>query len=356
MKVAYFRPYISNRLAGHVNEVLLSGNWTGGQKVAEVENLLQSTLMLPNCVCTNSGTSALEIIMDVLFENITANIVVPVNTFTTTAEVPKRLGHNIIFCDVDSKTGMIDSEHLSQILTEMRIDAVIPVSIAGFLYDRESMLQLKKQYSFKIIEDFAQLNYPSCLDPEVDATFFSFYPNKILSTPDGGAAVFSDSSYVDKAKKYRLHGIVKNDVGTYDIEYLGRKSNMTDLVAVILRDQIEAFEYKTNRRRMIYMQYSELLNSENIQIRELKDNIVPSLFTINVKQREDLRRYLLNNDVQTSIHFKPLHLHSYWANGLSYKGAELYFEETMSLPFYEDLKDEEVKYVSDLINQFYASR
>ncbi|AYF45778.1 DegT/DnrJ/EryC1/StrS aminotransferase family protein [Halobacteriovorax sp. BALOs_7] len=354
MKIPFFRPYIGDQLGDQVREVLLSGNWTGGPKVVAVEDLLIRTLDLPNCVCTNSGTSALEIILDVLFAKKGAKIVVPVNTFTTTAEVPKRLGHNVIFCDVDAVTGMIDINHLSQILSELEVDAVIPVSIAGFLYDRKSLIELKKKYNFKIIEDFAQLSYPSCFDSNVDATFFSFYPNKIFSTPDGGAAIFNDSSYVDKAKKYRLHGIAKDKSGSYDIEYLGRKSNMTDIVAVILNDQVKVFEYKREKRRQIYEQYLDQLDEEYIQVRELEDKVVPSLFTINVKRRDDLRKFLSDHGVQTSIHFKPLHLHRYWADGNSYKGARSYCDTTLSLPFYESLKDDEIIYVSVLINRFYS--
>ncbi len=354
MKVPFFKPSIGLDLKYKLEEVLDSGMWTGGQVVEDVELQIKSKFSFPNFLCTSSGTSAFEVILDVLLEKSPSNIVVPVNTFVTTAEVPRRLGHNVIFCDVDELTGMISIDSLKNILQDHTVDVVIPVSIGGFLYEREKLIELKEKFGFKIIEDFAQLIYRSCYDNRIDASFFSFYPNKILSTPDGGGIVFSNSKYVEKAIKYRLHGIEKTN-DSYDVGHLGRKANMTNVVATILNDQVNLLNSKIQNRKEVYQSYLDLLDDDFVKCRVLSHEMIPSLFIIHVNERNNLQKYLSEHGVQSSIHFKPLHMHTYWNNDRNYFGAERYYSTTLSLPFYDSLTRDEVRYISDLIKSFYSN-
>ncbi|MGI4994131.1 DegT/DnrJ/EryC1/StrS family aminotransferase [Halobacteriovorax sp. GFR7] len=356
MKIPLFRPYSSPDLKALLKRVIDGGEWTGGKEVEEVENLLVSRFNFPNFTCTSSATSAFEIILDMYFSEIEATIVVPTNTFATTAEVPKRLGHNIIFCDVDSFTGMIDITSLEQILKSQTVDCVVPVSIGGHLHNRDAIKKLKREYGFRIVEDLAQLIYPECYDLEIDAAFFSFYPNKILSSPDGGGLVVSEISLINQAKKRRLHGIDRKSRGEYDIEFLGRKANMTNIDAIFIKDQISMLSDKIHKRLAIYHSYTQLLEEiAEVEVLALGNNIIPSLFIIHAKNRTELKSFLEENGVQTSIHFKPLHLHSYWnQQELVFPGAEGYYSTTLSLPFYENLSDDELNYIISLIKKFYS--
>ncbi|EPZ52275.1 DegT/DnrJ/EryC1/StrS aminotransferase family protein [Bacteriovorax sp. BAL6_X] len=351
-----FRPYSSLDLEALLKRVIDSGEWTGGVEVEEVENLLISTFNFPNFICTSSATSAFEIILDMYFSDVQATIVVPTNTFATTAEVPRRLGHNIIFCDVDSFTGMIDVTSFKKILENHNVDCVVPVSIGGHLYDRDALKKLKTEYGFRIVEDFAQLVYLGCYDLEIDAAFFSFYPNKILSSPDGGGLVVTETSLVNQARKRRLHGICRKSRGEYDIEFLGRKANMTNIDAVFLKDQLSSLSEKISNRLAIYQSYTQLLEEiPEVDFLALDNNIIPSLFIIHAKNRNELKYFLEENNVQTSIHFKPLHLHSYWNHEKSvFSGAEKYYSSTLSLPFFEALTKDELNYIISVIKKFYS--
>ncbi|MFG1500130.1 DegT/DnrJ/EryC1/StrS family aminotransferase [Halobacteriovorax sp. XZX-3] len=357
MKIPLFRPYSSSSLPMEIKRVIESGHWTGGREVSEVENILAETFNFPNFTCTSSATSAFEILIDTFYPDSKVNIVVPVNTFAATAEVPRRLGHKVIFCDVDVKTGMIDIASLKLILNSHKVDCVIPVSIGGHLYDREKLKELKQSYGFDIIEDLAQLIYKDCFDHFVDAAFFSFYPNKILSSPDGGGFVLSDESKLEDLRKVRLHGIKRISPIEYDIECLGRKANMTDLSAVILKDQIYALDEKIKRRQSRVVRYQNLLKDiPQISCLYHSENIISSLFVIHAENRKELQIHLADNGVQTSIHFKPLHLHSYWKKDeLVFSGAESYYSTSLSLPFYETLEDNEISYIVELIAKFYSN-
>ncbi|MEH0860341.1 DegT/DnrJ/EryC1/StrS family aminotransferase [Halobacteriovorax sp. DPLXC-1] len=354
MKIPFFYPYSSDKLIQEVQEVIVSGYWTGGVKVSEAEYLLMEKFNFPNFVATSSATSAFEVILDTFFTNESVNIVVPTNTFATTAEVPKRLGHRVIFCDVDPISGMIDTKHLSKILESHEVNAVIPVSIGGALYDRENLIKLKKEYGFKIIEDLAQLIYPNCFHSAIDASFFSFYPNKIISSPDGGGMIFSDETMISLAKERRLHGIRKFSDGSYDIVELGRKANMTNISAAFIIDQLNNFDEKVDRRTSLYKKYESLL-SENINLVPTYNANIPSLLIIHSERRNELKTFLKEHGVETSIHFRPLHLHSHWNNGDTFKGAEEYFRTSLSLPFFECLKDDEIEYICGLIDQFHSN-
>ncbi|MFG1484542.1 DegT/DnrJ/EryC1/StrS family aminotransferase [Halobacteriovorax sp. RZ-2] len=356
MQIPLFRPYSSPDLEAQLKRVISSGEWTGGIEVAEVESLLVKKFKFPNFICTSSATSAFEIILDMYFSDVKATIVVPINTFATTAEVPKRLGHKIVFCDVDSVSGMIDITSLEQILKSQKVDCVVPVSIGGHLYDRDAMKKLKNEYGFRVVEDLAQLIYPECFDLEVDAAFFSFYPNKILSSPDGGGLIVSEFSLVNQAKKRRLHGICRKTRCEYDIEFLGRKANMTNIDAVFLKDQISSLSDKISKRLAIYQSYAQLLEEiSDVKVLALENNIIPSLFVIHARKRNELKSFLEDNGVQTSIHFRPLHLHSYWnQEELEFPGAEEYYSSTLSLPFFEMLKEDELNCVISLIKKFYS--
>ncbi len=287
-------------------------------------------------------------------------------TFVATADSIIQAGARPVFVDVEPGTGNINAGLIERAITENTM-AIMPVHLYGQMCD---MLKLRsivnKKHSMVIIEDAAhavEANRDGVRVGHIgDATCFSWYSTKSLTSGEGGA-VCTDSEFVAaKLKMLRNHGMSKGAESRYSKKYehwdmpiFGWKSNMSNIQAAMLLNQLENVEMNLLKRENICQIYEE--SFKNIeQIRLLK--VLPNsrsgrhLFTILVapEKRDDILHKLQDKGIGCAVNYRAIHLLTYYRETYGYKRgdfpiAEKIEDSTIKLPLYPKLTDGEVEYV-----------
>ena len=171
---------------------------------------------------------------------------------------------------------------------------------------------------------------------------------------DGGAVTTNDSKLADMIRVLSNYGSEKK----YQNKVQGINSRLDEIQAAILSIKLKGLDTESSRRRDIAKHYSDQIKNPLIQLPlwdESKQNHVFHLYVIRCKKRDVLKRYLLDFGIETLIHY-PIPAHKQKAfeawNHLSFPITESIHDEVLSLPIYSTLKNEEVDYIIEKINDF----
>lgn len=366
------KPYMSDGELDAAMEVLKSGWWTTGPKVTEFENALCDYLKNDDelyAVGLNSCTAALHLALLACGVGEGDEVIVPTWTFAATAHVVEWVGAKVVLCDVEPDSLNIDPQKAEALITK-NTKVIMPVHIAGFPCDMEKIAALAKKYSLKVIEDAAHAIGTEYNGVKIgsfsDVTCFSFYATKNLAMGEGGAAVSKNKELIEKIRKLGYFGINKeafkrydkSGSWRYDIEELGYKNNLDSVHAAIGLEQLKKLDALNDRRREIATYYKSKLNKKlcftkdddaHHHVYHLFMIILPSSV-----QRDDFMQAMKEENIGTSVHFIPLHLHSYYAAKQSGKFcvADEIFERVVSIPMFPSMDGEDVEYVISKINSF----
>ncbi|MDD0854363.1 aminotransferase class V-fold PLP-dependent enzyme [Halobacteriovorax sp. GB3] len=362
MKIPFYRPYFPKKSFSKIQDVLESGHWTRGRMCEEVENLIQSEFYPgTHCLLVNSASGGLYVALMALGIEPGDTVVVPINTFSSTAAVPFHLKANIIFCDIDLETGNYCLSSLKNILETKNVDFVLPVFLAGNITNTKELYELKSKYNFKIIEDAAQAFGSRGVCDYADVSVISFHATKIIGSPDSGLVITKDLDLYEKMKQISLHGIEKISPFEYDIQEEGLKFNSNDFAASIIFEQLKVFNEILEKRKYFFTYYCQKLSDiESIQFIDLGENSNCSLLIALVDKRDELREFLLAKNIETSVHFKGLNQHTLWKNylnendGLNFEKCDEYSLKAISLPVFFEMTKSECDYVIDQIRSFYS--
>ncbi len=244
---------------------------------------------------------------------------------------------------------------ISQEVTH-RTKAIIPVHFAGIPCDMNAILEIAKEHSLFVVEDAAHA-LPSEYEGKTIGTLgtttcFSFYATKTITTGEGGMVTTNNSDIAEKIKLKRLHGISgdawnryseEND-WHYNIIDLGYKYNTTDLQSTLGLVQLEKIKLMQNRREKIAEKYIEGFSGKiQVLTPNEKDKSSWHLFVIKVKNRDTLYKKLKNKGINTSLHFIPLHHHSFYQQKLGVNPDQFLvsnqiYNQSLSLPIFPGLQ------------------
>jgi dTDP-4-amino-4,6-dideoxygalactose transaminase len=371
-KVPFFKPHIGDEEIEAVSRCLKSGWLTTGPITTEFENTF-SQLMGDNAfaVAVNSATAALHLGLEALGVGPGDEVIVPTLTFTATAEVVRYLGAVPVFVDIDPSTLCIDIDKI-EIAISARTRAIIPVHFAGLACDLQKIRALADAHKIWVLDDAAHALPTSINGNTVGAqkagahvSAFSFYANKTMTTGEGGMIVTSDPEIAQRCRVMRTHGISRDvfDRFTnihasweYDVIAPGYKYNLTDIAAAMGIAQIDKLDLLQKKRRALALRYMQRLSHLAVEMPpNPQEGDIHSwhLFVLRLKDnasisRDELIAELAQNDIGTSVHYKPLHLMSYWSDycqNESFPEAEKYFNSCVSLPLYPSMTHEEQDYV-----------
>lgn len=367
------KPYISEDELTAANEVLKSGWWTTGPKVTEFETALSDYLKEDDDLYTvglNSCTAALHLALIACGIGKDDEVIVPTWTFAATAHVVEWVGAKVVLCDIEGKSLNIDLEKAEKLITA-KTKAIIPVHIAGFPCDIEGIASLAKKHDLKVIEDAAHAIGTEYKGTKIgnfsDVTCFSFYATKNLAMGEGGAAVSKNKEIIEQIRKLGYFGInkeafkryEKSGNWRYDIEEIGYKCNLDSVHAAIGIEQLKKLDSLNNRRREIASNYKKNLSKRIKFTTDSADHhhtyhLFPILLP-NEIERDDFIKAMKDENIGTSVHFIPLHLHSYYAkkvNGNTFEKADAIFQKIVSIPMFPSMSDEDIEYVISKINAF----
>ena len=341
------------------NEVLESGQLILSDKNTNLEKNLSELLKKKYCVTLNSGTDALMLSLWALNIKKGDEVITPAVSFIATAAAIDHLGAKPVFVDVNEDLN-IDVEKIEEKIND-KTKAIVPVHWTGKMCDMEKIRDIARKYDLKIIEDAAQA-IGSELDNKKpgyysDIATFSTHPLKILNgVGDGGFLITNDKEAYEKIDKYRNHGIVTRD----NYEFYGVNSRMDALSASIVHFRLGRTQTLIEKRKRNINLYKSNIKTNNFKFIEHKKNEIESytMFVSIAEDRDGLQKYLSKNDVQSLVYYgTPLHLqnaskkHGYKKG--DFPNAEYLCDRVISLPFHQYLEEDEILFVSDLVNKYY---
>lgn len=372
MKIPFSRPVIGQEEKEAVLKVMDSGWLTTGQECFLFENEFAKKIGVKHAIAMNSGTAGLHVGLKAIGVGHGDTVVTTPYTFVATAEVIEQTGADIDFVDIKEDEPLIDVDNLRYRFGHCK--AIIPVHMAGQECD---VLQIAKDNNLEVIEDAAH-SFPArdkdgnYIGTKGDMGVYSFYANKTITTGEGGMLVTNNDKIAKKAKSIRLHGIDR-DVWNryqsekpswyYEVNELGYKYNMPDILAAIGRQQLKKADYFMRQRKEIVKLYIfGLQEYDFVKLPEYSDNHSWHLFQIAInadKLTIDRNRFielLAESGIGSSVHFIPLHINPYYRNKYGFKPYDFpntmnFYLNTISLPVYPGLTIEEVQYVIKKIKE-----
>jgi perosamine synthetase len=378
--IPFSRPHIGEEEIAAVVETLRSGWLTTGPKTHEFQQAFAQAIGAVQAIAVNSCTAALHLALDALELPRDAEVITSTLTFTATAATIIHAGARPVLVDVTPDTLNIDPREVARKITH-RTRAIVPVHFAGHPAAMDELLEIARQHGLRVIEDAAHALPASYRGRVVgtigDVTAFSFYATKNLTTGEGGMLTTADSELADRVWSRRLHGMswdawrrYSGGGWRYDVSYPGFKYNMTDIAAAIGLVQLQRLPALHQRRREIATLYSALLSDvPELRLPTTRPDVEHAwhLYVVRLRPqrlrltRDSLIEILKEKGIGTSVHFIPVHLHSYFRKALGvteedFPVASMAAETMFSLPLFTLMSDDDVAYVADTLRRILRHR
>ena len=375
-RIPFFKPAIDDDDVSAVAESLRSGWLTSGPNVKALETELADYCGARHVNALNSATAALHLALAAWDVGPGDEVITTPYTFSSTATVAIHTGATPVLADVCEADFNIDPAQIERAITA-RTKVIIPVDFAGEPCDMDAIIAIARPRGIKVLSDAAHSVGSWYRDRPVgsiaDATAFSFYATKNMTTGEGGALATDDADLSERVRLLTLHGITKDGWGRYgaggtwryDIAEFGFKDNLTDLAAALGRRQLRKLDTLNEQRTHIAQRYfANLRNEEHLILPSFNEanRRAWHLFVVRVKNeqspvaRDQVIEQLSERGIGTSVHFIPLHYFTAyqkrfgWPRG-AFPVAERLFEGAISLPLYPEMTDGDVDFVCEALRE-----
>jgi dTDP-4-amino-4,6-dideoxygalactose transaminase len=254
----FSRPTIDEDTIAAVGEVLRSGWITTGPKNQAFEALLSEYFGGRPVRTFNSGTCTMEIALRIAGVGPGDEVITTPISWPATANVVIEVGATPVFADIDPVTRNMDLDKLEAAITP-RTKAIIPVYLSGLPMDMDRLYAIADKHRLRVVEDAAQaigsLWNGKRIGSFGDFCSFSFQANKNITTGEGGCLVLNNLEEARLAEKYRLQGVTRSGVDGIDVDVLGGKYNMSDIMATIGLGQMKNLDKLTAHRAALARHY-----------------------------------------------------------------------------------------------------
>lgn len=361
IKVPFFLPNITSTEKKNMIKILDSNLLTNGPNLVKFEEEFKKYTKSKFSIGVSNATSALHLSLIANGIKKGDEVIIPDITFAATANTVLMNGAKPVFADVNLDDYNININSIKKNISK-KTKAIIPVHFAGNPCNMSEILKIAKKFKLKIIEDCAH-SIGSFYRKKHVGTFgesgcFSFYPTKNITTLEGGMIICRDKTKFEFMKTIRNHGITKSLKERYqnglpweyDIEKEGYNYRMDELRANLGYNQLKRIKKINQLRKNASDYYTyKLKDVEGLEFQNIQKNNTSSyhLYVIRIKEdfgisRNDVFRKLLKKGIQTSVHYKPLHMFSIFKNFNNKKldNSKILFNEILSLPLYTEIKKE----------------
>lgn len=375
--------------------VLRSGWLTTGPRVRQFEEAFAAAVGARHAVGVNSATAALHLAAEAIELRTGQAVLVPTMTFAATAEIVRYLGAIPILVDCEPENLYLDLQDARRkledlgagrlpeaISQDLNVVGAIPVHVGGVVQSIGDLQHFCAERGLWMVEDAAHAfpaaarstpedEWTRCGEGTSAVTCFSFYANKTMTTGEGGMAVTDDVDLVDRMRTMSLHGLSKDPWGrqkspaTWDYQIVapGFKYNLTDIAAALGIRQLARAEDMRRCRETIARDYIDSLNEvEEIDLPPVPANRVHAwhLFPIRLKldrlsiDRDTFLAELRRAGVESSVHWRPLHLHPYYQETFGWTPercpvATREWRRLVSLPLFPSMSPGECEHVTSSV-------
>ncbi|MBN1872338.1 MAG: DegT/DnrJ/EryC1/StrS family aminotransferase [Candidatus Omnitrophica bacterium] len=350
---------LKTKIDDAITEIASSSKFILGKETEIFEREIAAYCDARYAVGVGSGTEALILALTALGIGKGDEVITTPATFIATAESISRVGARPVFADIDRDTYNIDPGKIEEAVTP-RTKAIIPVHLFGNPCDMDRIMDIAGRHNLKVIEDTAQAIGATYNDKKVgsfgDAGCLSFFPSKNLGAfGDGGMILVNDGGLYKKLRLLRVHGTSEK----YHHSIIGFNSRLDNLQATILTVKLKKLDDWNERRRRVAKRYDEELKGLVETPSEAnKGRHVYHLYIIRVekRKRDGLMKFLNDNGIESRVYYPlPVHLQECYKD-LGYKKgdfpeAEAASTETLALPLFPEIKDDEQRYVIDKLKK-----
>lgn len=338
--------------------VLRSGWYVLGSEVAGFEEEFAAYTGRKYCVGLNSGLDALIMSVRALGIGEGDEVIVQANTYIATVLGITENKAVPVFVEPDEFFNM-DVQKIEQAITP-KTRAIMVTHLYGQASNMTPVAEIARKHHLELIEDCAQ-SHGACFDGRMTGSFgisgcFSFYPTKNLGAfGDAGAVVTDNKEFADKIRMMRNYGSRVR----YKNEIEGLNSRLDELQAAFLRVKLKYLDELNRERKKLAAAYDNGIKNDKILLPGVRDGAdsIYHQYVIRCPEREQLQQFLLENDIQTQIHYPiPPHLAECYRHLGHTRGefplTERYASEVLSLPIYTGMTDAEQQYVIEKLNEF----
>ena len=374
--IPFSRPSIDAADIDEVVATLRSGWLTSGPRVREFEQRFAEYVGAPHALAVNSGTAALHLSLLVGGIGPGSEVITTPLTFCATANAIIHAGAAPVFADIDPATVNLDPAAAAAAVT-VRTGALLPVHVGGRPADVRAFRAIAQRNGLLVVEDAAHaveaVSNAGKTGTTADFTCFSFYATKNLTTGEGGMVTTSSEPWATRLRVASLHGMSRDAwtrvgrarAADYDVLMAGFKYNMMDIQAALGVPQLARVEAMHARRAAIWGAYDEAFRSLPLTIpapAEPGTRHARHLYAVLIdeeacgRSRDEIADGLAELGIGTSVHFRALHLHPFYAErfGLRrgmFPHAERVSDRTLSLPLSAAMTGGEVDRVIEAVTE-----
>jgi len=360
-KIPLARPDITQKDIDAVVKVLRTPHLSLGPKLSEFEGKIAEFTGTQYAVAVNSGTSGLHLCVRSLGIQEGDEVITTPFSFVASANVMLYERAQPVFVDIDPETLNIDVSRVEERVGDAT-RALLPVHVFGYPCDMEPLVEIAVRHHLKIIEDACEAIGAEYNGQKVgtfgDCGVFAFYPNKQMTTGEGGAIVTDDAKIAQACRIMRNQG---RESRWLDHPHLGFNYRISDINCALGIAQLERIHETLDRRERVAQMYHDRLKElDSLRILGSSPSVKRSWFVYVVilderftrEDRNGIISALGDKGIQTNDYFVPIHLQPFYRKMFGYKRgdfpvAESISDRTIALPFYNYLGETEISYVCE---------
>lgn len=376
MKIPFNQPFLVGNELAYITDAVKTKKLSGNGKYTQLcQEFFCRRYGFKKCLLTSSCTDALEMAAILIGVGPGDEVIVPSYTFVSTANAFILRGCKVVFADSGSANPNIDVCLLQELITE-RTKAIVVVHYAGIACDMDAIMDLARRHNLYVIEDAAQAinsyykNIP--LGSIGHLSTFSFHETKNVTAGEGGMLVINDDRFLARAeiiweKGTNRSAFWRGEVDKYGWVDIGSSFLPSELIAAFLYAQLENLDDIQKRRKEIWKIYHEELcelgSNGRIGLPSFEPWMTNNahmfyLLCANLEERDQLIGHLKNQGINAVFHYQPLHRSPYYTNkhdGRKLPNCDRYADCLVRLPFFFEIQDEQVRWISENIRQFYEA-
>jgi dTDP-4-amino-4,6-dideoxygalactose transaminase len=373
-KITFNKPYFTGNETKYIEDAVKSMKISGdGIFTKKCHDFFEQKYGFKKCLLTTSCTDALEMASILINIKEGDEVIMPAYTFVSTANAFVLRGAKIVFADSMPNHPNIDVSKIESLITP-KTKAIVPVHYAGFACDMDKIMALATKYNLFVIEDAAQaidsFYKGRPLGSIGHLAAFSFHETKNIISGEGGMLVINDAQFIERAEIIREKGtdrskFFRGEVDKYGWVDVGSSFLPSDIIAAILFAQLENLEQIQRRRNEIWNLYYQNLNilekNSQLQLPEVPVSATNNahmfyLVLKDIEQRSKLIDHLKANNIQTVFHYLGLHKSPFYSSkytGPDLSNSDKYEDCLLRLPFYFELSEADVNFVTATIISFF---
>ena len=370
----FHRSWLGKEEEREVLETLRSGWLTTGPRTHEFERGFAEYIGCKHAIGLNSCTAGLHLGLVVLGVGAGDEVITTPMTFPATSNVIVHQGAKPVFVDIEPESLNMNARLIENHISH-RTKAILPVHLFGRACEMETILEVARKHQLAVIEDAAHAIETEIKGKKVgtlgDLTAFSFYATKNITTGEGGMLTTNRDDLAEKIRVLSLHGITTDawerhggeEFVHWDVVVPGYKYNMFDIQGALGIHQLKRIEGFWRRRKQLVEIYDhELKDLPEIQLLTSRQGDKPAshLYVIVVKtekltaHRDTLLQELRRASIGAGVHFRSLHLTSFYSKNFGFKrgdfpNAEYASDRVVSLPLYPKMEVKDVHRVVQVL-------